>query len=227
VDRFRPVEGARERVRARYGISDGALLLYVGRVSRDKGLDTLLEAYGELLGAHPSLSLMIVGDGPHLESLKASAPAQGEIVFTGRLPHEQLPELYSAADLFVFPSATDTYGLVVLEAQACGLPAIVSDVGGPQEIIVAGETGWTAPGSDPAAWCETIAAALLLRAREPEAWEKISRAARERVVAHNAWDTVLADLFAPALPSGPSKGRETPLPPVWQLLPELEAVGDS
>lgn len=70
--------------------------------------------------------------------------------------YRSLPEVYSAADLFVFPSTTDTFGMVVLEAQACGLPAVVSDRGGPQEIIEDHKTGLIAQSGSIDSWVEGI-----------------------------------------------------------------------
>ena len=99
---------------------------YVGRVSRDKGLDSLLESYRAILREHPGTKLIIVGDGPYLQTLMEKARDLPLVVFTGRVDQEKLPDFYRRADLFLFPSVTDTFGRAVLEAQACGLPAIVS-----------------------------------------------------------------------------------------------------
>lgn len=99
------------------GIGDRELLvLYVGRVAREKGIDTLIEAMREYqrVGAAPRARLMIVGDGPHLPACRRAAPA--DTVFTGRREGRDLARLYAASDLFVFPSTTDTFGNVVLEA---------------------------------------------------------------------------------------------------------------
>ncbi len=120
-------------------------LLYVGRVSRDKGLDSLLETYRKIVEERPRTKLLVVGDGPYLQILMEKAKDLPLVVFTGRIEQEQLPDLYRRADLFLFPSVTDTFGRAVLEAQACGVPAIVSDMGGPKENIIEGVTGFTSP----------------------------------------------------------------------------------
>jgi glycosyltransferase involved in cell wall biosynthesis len=116
------------------------VLLYVGRVSREKGLKMLVDAFRERVEAGMTIALAVIGDGPYREEMEA-ALAGYPALFTGYLAGEQLQRGYASADLFVFPSATDTFGNVVLEAQASGLPVIVSDEGGPRELMVDGETG--------------------------------------------------------------------------------------
>jgi glycosyltransferase involved in cell wall biosynthesis/predicted metal-dependent phosphoesterase TrpH len=116
------------------------VLLYVGRVSREKGLEMLAEVFKELVDNGASIALAIIGDGPYREEMETSL-AGYPVLFTGYLAGEQLQRGYASADLFVFPSATDTFGNVVLEAQASGLPVIVSDEGGPRELMIDGETG--------------------------------------------------------------------------------------
>jgi glycosyltransferase involved in cell wall biosynthesis len=124
----------------RYGLGLEVKLLYVGRVSREKNLELLADAYRRLLEHGVDVRLVIVGDGPYrtaMEERLSGCP----VLFTGYLDGEALQDCYASADLFVFPSTTDTFGNVVLEAQASGLPVIVSDEGGPQELMIDGETG--------------------------------------------------------------------------------------
>jgi glycosyltransferase involved in cell wall biosynthesis len=118
----------------------GIVLLYVGRVSREKGLEMLVSAFRELVDGGADISLAVIGDGPYREEMEKSLTGYPSS-FTGYLAGEQLQLGYASADLFVFPSATDTFGNVVLEAQASGLPVIVSDEGGPRELMIDGETG--------------------------------------------------------------------------------------
>lgn len=107
-------------------------LLYVGRISREKDLDILADAYRRLRDDHLPVQLFVVGDGPYSEKLAGSLP---EAVFTGYLTGTELATAYASADIFVFPSTTDTFGNVILEAQASGVPVIVSDSGGPKELV--------------------------------------------------------------------------------------------
>jgi len=116
------------------------VLLYVGRVSREKGLEMLVNAFTGLVDSGAAIALAVIGDGPYREEMETSLTGYPAL-FTGYLAGEQLQRGYASADLFVFPSATDTFGNVVLEAQASGLPVIVSDEGGPCELMIDGETG--------------------------------------------------------------------------------------
>jgi len=132
--------------RAKFGARDGeAVLLYVGRISKEKDLDVLAAAYRRLLEKHPKTRLVLVGDGPYLKELRETIP---EAVFTGYLSGGDLAKAFASADIFVFPSTTDTFGNVVLEAMASGLPAIVSDTGGPRELVKNGVTGYVTRGLD-------------------------------------------------------------------------------
>jgi glycosyltransferase involved in cell wall biosynthesis len=126
--------------RERFGARNGEpVLLYVGRISKEKDLDVLAAAYRKVRERHPSTRLAFVGDGPYLKELRDSLP---EAVFTGYLSGGDLAKAFASADIFVFPSTTDTFGNVVLEAMASGLPAIVSDTGGPRELVKNGVTGY-------------------------------------------------------------------------------------
>ncbi len=115
-------------------------LLYVGRVSKEKNLHLLSQAYRRLVESTSWVMLTVVGDGPYLDEMMAEI---GDLpcIFTGRLEGGDLEAAYASSDVFVFPSTTDTFGNVVLEAQASGIPVIVTDRGGPAENIIPGETG--------------------------------------------------------------------------------------
>jgi glycosyltransferase involved in cell wall biosynthesis len=143
IEQFSPEQRTPEYWEKR-GLNGSLTLLYVGRVSREKSLDLLVAAFRELIAAGADLSLAIVGDGPYREEM-ARELAGYPALFTGYLQGEELQRAYASADLFVFPSATDTFGNVVLEAQASGLPVIVTDVGGPRELMCDGETGIVFP----------------------------------------------------------------------------------
>lgn len=120
-------------------------LLYVGRISREKDLDVLVAAYEKVRAAGHPVKLYLVGHGPYSDALAAALP---DAVFLGYLEGEALAKAYASADVFVFPSTTDTFGNVVIEAQASGLPVIVSDVGGPQELVQEGINGLVTRGHD-------------------------------------------------------------------------------
>ncbi len=124
--------------RKRFGVSADLKLLYVGRVSKEKNLDVLTEAYERIHERHPGVHLVIVGDGPYLAEMRARL-GHRRCTFTGALTGDDLVRAYASADLFVFPSTTDTFGNVILEAQACGLPVVVTDRGGPRENMRPGQ----------------------------------------------------------------------------------------
>jgi glycosyltransferase involved in cell wall biosynthesis/predicted metal-dependent phosphoesterase TrpH len=117
----------------KFGASNGEVrLLYVGRISREKDLDVLADAYRQLRKEGVPVQLFVVGHGPYSEALAKSLP---DAFFTGYLRGTELATAYASADIFVFPSTTDTFGNVILEAQASGLPVVVSDSGGPKELV--------------------------------------------------------------------------------------------
>lgn len=122
-------------------------LLYVGRVSREKNLPLLAEAFTRLAGRRRDAHLIIVGDGPYMSEMKARLEGL-PVTFTGFLEGQPLLSAFASCDLFVFPSTTDTFGNVVLEAQASGLPVLVTDGGGPRENLIPGETGVVIPAND-------------------------------------------------------------------------------
>jgi len=192
---FSPQPKARERVQKRYGLAEGLNLLYVGRVSKDKDVDFLLQVHRALLEKGETVNLMIVGDGPHLKDLKAKAKGNQGIHFPGRLDYRKLPEIYSAADLFLFPSTTDTFGMAVLEAQACGLPALVSDQGGPKEIIRDHRTGFVVEAGSIHAWAEKIFFVCQMMRSSPWRYSRMKEEARQHVLQDFSWDQVMKDLF--------------------------------
>jgi glycosyltransferase involved in cell wall biosynthesis len=135
--RFHPQRRSEEwRQRLSGGDTQAPLLLFVGRLAREKRIDWLRMVLDKLPGTH----LAIVGDGPvrpELEHLFAGAP----VTFTGYLGGLDLAHAYASADAFVFPSANETFGNVVLEAMASGLPVIAARSGGPLDFVQHGETG--------------------------------------------------------------------------------------
>jgi glycosyltransferase involved in cell wall biosynthesis len=140
VDRFNP----RYRDTAfweRYGVNGGPKVTYVGRLAKEKDLDVLMDVYETLARRRPDCTLTVVGDGPFMPTLRARLNYPN-VVFTGFLFGQELSTAYAASDVFVFPSTTDTFGNVVLEAMASGVPVVVSDKGGPSEIVQHGLTGF-------------------------------------------------------------------------------------
>ena len=128
------------RFRLSGGEPEKPLLLYVGRLSKEKQVDHLVAVMRSVKGAR----LAIVGDGPHREALEKNLT---DAVFTGYLTGADLAGAYASADLFVFPSENDTFGNVVLEAMASGLPVVAARAGGPVDMVRHDENGFLyAPG---------------------------------------------------------------------------------
>jgi glycosyltransferase involved in cell wall biosynthesis len=139
TDLFAPARRS-AALREAWGVTDGRpALIYVGRLSREKGLDLVPPLARALRDAGVDHRLVFVGDGPMRQTLHQACP---DAVFTGAMPHAEVAAAMASADVFLFPSRTDTLGNVVLEAQASGLPVLVSDEGGPRENILNGETGF-------------------------------------------------------------------------------------
>ncbi|MGD0229774.1 MAG: glycosyltransferase [Syntrophorhabdales bacterium] len=181
----------------RFGMDGRITLLYVGRISCDKGLDFLFDAFRQVAAERADVHLLVVGDGPYLGELQAKADP-GRVTFAGRMAHQELPAVYGGSHLFVFPSTTDTFGKVVLEAQACGLPAIVSDVGGPQELILQGKTGFAAKAGDLSDWKNRIDQILNLISLSPGSYGKMREDARRWAVENFDWDNALGSIFEEA-----------------------------
>ncbi len=130
------------RVREIYKISEKYIFLYVGRLAPEKDLEILYEMMNKLpLALNENVHWLIVGDGPSRHIVDQWGKEHSNVTCAGYLSGEELAGVYSEADLFVFPSSTETFGNVVLEAAACGLPAIVSNTGGVTEIVQDGITG--------------------------------------------------------------------------------------
>ena len=136
-------------LRARLGVTDDMVLaIYVGRLGAEKGLGVALRGMHDVMRAAPGrVRCAIAGDGPYAAAARKLAP-EGT-VFMGRLTGDALSEFYASADLFMFPSATDTFGNVLLEAMASGLPVVGADVGPTRELLAA-QTGVTFAPGDPA-----------------------------------------------------------------------------
>jgi len=162
AERFRP--DLRGRFFENLGLERQFKILYVGRVSREKSLDVLADAFRTVHAHRPDARLIVVGDGPYLEEMRAQT-ADLPVVYTGYLQGEALVNAYAGADLFVFPSATDTFGNVVLEAQASGLPVVVTSAGGPREAMQPGRTGLVVAPYDPRALAMSVLDLMLDRER--------------------------------------------------------------
>ncbi len=183
-------------------------LLYVGRISKDKNLDFLIDTYRQIRSSIPDVSLTLAGTGPYLKDLQDNCSSLPNLNFVGNIPYHQLPQLYNEHDLFLFPSVTDTFGMVVLEAQACGLPALVSDIGGPKEIVRNGTTGYVIPVQSTQAWFDIIQELAVDLRNEASQYRALGQAARKRVEEHFSWDNILKEMVKSDTPPSVYRQRQ-------------------
>ena len=176
------------------GLRDPSLLpgevtvLYAGRLTREKGVDRLADAFLAARERDPRLHLALAGGGPEEAALRDRLGDHA--TFLGWLHGEDLPRAYASADAFLFASTTDTFGQVVIEAQASGLPVIAVNEGGPASLIRDGETGMLTDASP-----EAMAAALLAVTSTPLLAERLRRSALA-AVSERTWDGSMAQLAA-------------------------------
>ncbi len=160
----------------KFGPADGEVrLLYVGRISKEKDLDVLAKAYRQLRDEGLSIQLLIVGHGPYSEALSETLP---DAIFTGYLKGKELATAYASADVFAFPSTTDTFGNVIIEAQASGVPVIVSDSGGPKELVEDNVNGLITKSHD----VEDFSRAIRELVVDPARRERMGSRARQSVI---------------------------------------------
>src|SRR5438309_799701 len=150
-------------------------LLYVGRISREKDLDVLANAYRRLREEGLSVQLFVVGHGPYSQALSETLPGA---VFTGYLTGLELATAYASADVFAFPSTTDTFGNVIIEAQASGVPVVVSDSGGPKELVNDKTNGLVTKSHDVEDFTRAIRALIV----DPALRERMGDCARQSVI---------------------------------------------
>jgi glycosyltransferase involved in cell wall biosynthesis len=156
--------------------------LYAGRVSREKNLDVIARIFSE---RHDAV-LRVVGDGPYMEEMKRLLP-HGQ--FDGFLKGEALFRAYASSDFFVFPSTTDTFGNVVLEAMSSGLPVVVTDKMGPKELVRDRETGFIATDED--VFAQKVDALVTNESMRGQMGLNARHYALTR-----SWDTIFGGLFA-------------------------------
>lgn len=165
-----------DALRAKWGVSDDALaVVHVGRLAAEKNLDLLVRAFRAIERERPQARLVIVGDGPERARLAAAHP---DVIFAGLRHGEDLSRHYASADLFLFPSTTETFGNVTLEALASGLPVVAFDYGAAREHIRDARAGVRVPFADEGAFV-AAAADLAIDNRRREAMRTHARDAVE------------------------------------------------
>ena len=196
LQKFSP--GIEEALQMELGISNNVpILLFVGGLDRAhhfKGLPVLLESLKDLA---PPFHLVVVGSGELKETYEALAKMHNlsdRVTFVGGVSDEDLPRYYRMADVFVFPSIrrAEAFGLVALEAAACGLPTIASSLPGVRSVVLDGETGLLVTPEDVGAFRSAIE--LLLTRTDLR--EQLGRSARLHAEAHFSWEPLMTNLEA-------------------------------
>jgi glycosyltransferase involved in cell wall biosynthesis len=219
VEEFRPASGGDAR-------GDGVpRILFVGRVSPEKGIHTLIEAFARVASRIEAARLDIVGarstlredfivgisDDPvvralrrfydgsmgaeyqdYLDALVRKLGLTGKVRFVGRVPHGELPARYGASAVVVNPSVSETFGISVVEAMACGLPVVAARVGGMVETVVDGETGLLVEPEQPAALADAITSLL----QDAERSRRMGASGRARAAARFSWGARADKLLA-------------------------------
>jgi glycosyltransferase involved in cell wall biosynthesis len=186
---FRPDRPGRDELRRELGCSpDDLVISYVSRIAPEKNVEYLASAFEIVAAQRPSVKLLLVGDGPTRPTLEKRLGASAR--FVGYRRGEDLANHYSAADLFAFASLTETFGNVVLEAMASGLPVVALAAGGVGEIVHSGSTGVLVDPNEPPA---ALASALILLIDQPEARQHMARAARAYAESQS-WDAIMGKL---------------------------------
>jgi D-inositol-3-phosphate glycosyltransferase len=212
LQRFRP--GDAEEAKARLGLAGKRVALFVGRLQLLKGPDVAIRVVAEAIRRDPGptadLVLVLVGGpsgGAHrslevarLMELASEERVADRVRFVPPMPHEELPLAYQAADVLLAPSRSESFGLVALEAQACGIPVIAASVGGLPYVVADGRSGLLVRGHDPSGYAEPLLAILSNRA--------LAQRLSEGALAHSSgysWDITterMRSVYAELLPSG-------------------------
>jgi glycosyltransferase involved in cell wall biosynthesis len=186
-ERFTPAARS-EALRAEWQAGDGPVLLTVGRIAAEKNVELALRAFERARARRPSTQMIVVGDGPSRAALEAAHP---HARFVGVKRGDELAAHYASADVFLFPSLSDTFGNVVLEALASGLPVVSYDVAAASEHVRDGRSGrLVVPGDEPGFVAETLSLVQDPGALAPMREEALAAAARA------SWPGVLAGFEA-------------------------------
>jgi glycosyltransferase involved in cell wall biosynthesis len=176
-----------DELRRSWGATPDALVaLHVGRLAPEKNLPAVAAAYRQMQRISPASKLVVVGDGPASGELRARCP---DAVFAGMRRHQDLATHYASGDVFLFPSLTETYGNVTLEAMASGLAVVAYDYAAASQLIRSGENGVLVPLDDPSGFARSAAAL----ARQPALSRALGARARPTALNHG-WDRIAGQL---------------------------------
>jgi glycosyltransferase involved in cell wall biosynthesis len=188
TQRFSPARRS-AALRQRWGVADGEpVLLWVGRLAPEKNLDLFARSFSAMRAVQPGLRLVVVGDGPARAALTQACP---QAIFAGALGGDALAEHYASADLFVFPSLTETYGNVTPEALASGLALLAFDYAAAAELVRHGDNGLLVPFGDEDAFVRRAADL----AANPALAQHLRERARSTTLSQD-WSRIVAQVEA-------------------------------
>lgn len=178
--------------RRQYALDNEKIILYMGRLVYEKGIQHLIAAMPKILNGYHDTKLVIAGKGGMIDELKAEAKAMGienKIYFTGYLNAKQVQKMYKCADIAVFPSTYEPFGIVALEAMLAGVPTVVSDVGGLNEIVEHGVTGMKSYAGN----ANSIADSILALLYDHQLAANVSKNAKAKVKELYNWNKIAQD----------------------------------
>jgi glycosyltransferase involved in cell wall biosynthesis len=185
---FQWTKAERAACRAKYALPEEKIVVYVGRFVREKGIHVLLDAAGVILAQEPNTKFVIVGGGyrDRLEKFVRWYGLGDKVLFTGFMANRSLHEIYRVADVAVFPSLYEPFGIVALEGMAAGVPVVASDAGGLREVVLHDKTGTLSYSGN----AESLAWAVLHVLRDPKRAETLREAAQKRLGDDFRWDRI-------------------------------------
>lgn len=178
--------------RRQYAMDNEKIILYVGRLVYEKGIQNLISAMPKILQGYHDTKLVIAGKGGMFDELKAQSDGMGlgnKVYFTGYLNSKQVQKMYKCADIAVFPSTYEPFGIVALEAMLAGIPTVVSDVGGLNEIVEHGVDGMKSYAGNP----NSIADSVLTLLYDHQLCDNISKNAKNKVKEQFNWNKIAQD----------------------------------
>jgi glycosyltransferase involved in cell wall biosynthesis len=167
---------------------ESMLMLYVGRISAEKEIDVLFNAIEILSNQNLSVKLAVVGDGPYRQELESRGFSN--VTFLGYKTGKELQRIYASSDIFVFPSSSETYGNVILEAMASGLPVVAPYAGGIKENLIHEQNGLAFKTGDAADMAQKIKMVL----KDQNLRDRLAVNARKSIE-RKTWDSIFSELF--------------------------------
>ena len=178
--------------RRQYAMDNEKIILYVGRLVYEKGVQHLIAAMPKILSNYNDAKLIIAGRGGMMDELRAEASNLGlndKIYFTGYLNSKQVQKMYKCADVAVFPSTYEPFGIVALEAMLAGVPTVVSDVGGLDEIVTHGVDGMKSYAGNANSIADSVTALLY----DHQLATNVSKKAKQKVKDQFNWEKIAQD----------------------------------